>query len=628
VKAWGRGWGCGKMGGMDNEVVLVAETSTAEQTKAAGAALASALSAGDVVLLTGDLGAGKTQFVQGVAAGLGAVETPMSPTFNIVLSYESGRLPLHHFDLYRLDDESQLEDIALREYLESDGVCFVEWAEKFPKAFSEFVAVEIRKVDDEHRAIGAWAQGDCAHELLAAWQDAVARGMAGAVSSAPRERVRVADEPSCVGQGDPFPSSQAESAAGDDAEARYVLAFDTANEVVAIGVGRLEAAGKTVVPVATREVWAHRASNTTLVPTIDAMLAEQGIARESIACVCVGRGPGSFTGVRIAMATAKGIASALGVGLVGVSSLDAVAWDAQASGLRGNLLVVADAMRKEVYPVRYALFDDGARRLSADRVVKAEAFADELAEEGACEGECEAGSALDLLIAGDGLVKYRDLYEPFGRVAEEGLWNVTGNGLLLALQSAWRADSADPFDSERHNPAFALPVYTRLSDAEENERIKLSKTDDKNLVTGVQDVAPDGGVGRKTMHAQARLSAVADSAGVAYQPLDAAHVEAVAALEGGAMGSDAWNERLVADELAHRDRTWWVALREGRLVGYAGGLVVDGDLQILKVAVDPSNRRKGIARELIARVAEDARNLGAQSCSLEVRAGVLPFAGS
>lgn len=98
-------------------MLFTRRTSSSDETKKLGCTLAACLKAGDVVLLSGDLGAGKTQFVQGVAAGLGADEVPTSPTFNIVLTYRSGRLPLHHFDLYRLDREDELEDIGLAEYL-------------------------------------------------------------------------------------------------------------------------------------------------------------------------------------------------------------------------------------------------------------------------------------------------------------------------------------------------------------------------------------------------------------------------------------------------------------------------------------------------------------------------------
>ena len=177
--------------------------------------------------------------------------------------------------------------------------------------------------------------------------------------------------------------SQASAAPCPDASHHgpaYVLAFDTANEVIAIGVGVLHEEARAIELVAHAEIEARRQSNTQLIPRIDALLAERGIARGDIACVCVGRGPGSFTGVRIAMATAKGIASALEVGLVGVSSLDAVAWGVWEFGARGEVVVVADAMRKEVYPVRYLVDDAGAHRLEADRVVKADLAAGELAE--------------------------------------------------------------------------------------------------------------------------------------------------------------------------------------------------------------------------------------------------------
>lgn len=411
-----------------------------------------------------------------------------------------------------------------------------------------------------------------------------------------------------------------------DSQKRYLVAFDTANERIALATGSLDAATRTVHLKAERSILARRASNTRLLPELDQLLSEQGIAREDVAAVAVGRGPGSFTGVRIALATAKGVASALGVALVGVSTLDAVAWNAQAHGVRGRLAVVADAMRHEVYPVRFDLTDDGVRRLDVDTVAKAQAAADRLAAES------------NLVIAGDGLAKYRDLFAAAGTVLPEELWYPTGSGLLACVTAAWRADEADPFDARRHDPAFALPVYTRLSDAEENERIRLADTAARNLQTGVGAVAPDGGKGRATMHTAAVLAAVSEADGIAYRPLDAAHAADVAELEHAVMWSDAWNERMVADELPRRDRTWWaafvpnetpatgdvpatVAPGEGRLVGYAGGLVVDGELQILKVGVDPAWRRRGIAKTLIARVAEDARSLGAASCSLEVRAG-------
>lgn len=398
----------------------------------------------------------------------------------------------------------------------------------------------------------------------------------------------------------------------DSATPAYVLAFDTANEVIALGVGRLDAAARAIELVASTEVEARRASNTQLVPRIDELCAQADVAREEIACVCVGRGPGSFTGVRIALATAKGVASALEVGLVGVSSLDAVAWGAWRAGERGSLLVVADAMRREVYPVEYRLGEDGAERLTADRVIKAGAFAEELGAMGSS----------DRLIAGDGLRKYADLIEGASAPLPEALWTPTGAGLLLALQAAWRAGECDPFDAARHDPAFALPVYTRLSDAEENERQRLARVDGS--------LAGKRGSRHVTMNDTAIANARANGEGIAYKPLDARRVAEVAALEAAVMGTDAWNEALVADELGRADRVWWAAYAadpkmplsaEAPLVGYAGGWVVDGDLQILKVGVDPAWRRHGIARVLLARVADDARNLGARTSSLEVRAG-------
>lgn len=386
------------------------------------------------------------------------------------------------------------------------------------------------------------------------------------------------------------------------AQGAYVLAFDTANEVVAVGVGRVGVQDEgscafVLAPcsqegiVATKEVAAHRASNTVLLHEVDALLAESGVSKEEIAAVVCGRGPGSFTGVRICMATAKGMASALEVPLLGVSTLDAVAWNAWASGVRGRVLVAADAMRKEVYPVLFDIDDQGVRRLTADTVVKAADAPSWVSEALQTLGaNQDQGSALDAIL-GDALVKYADIFEPLGALADESLWAVSGRGLLLAERAGG-------------NPATLLPVYTRLSDAEENERIRLAKEDGgKNLRTGVQ-----------------LFEGSQDAAPLSYRPLDAAHAPDVAALESAVMGSDAWKASLVADELPRKDRTWWAAFDGNVLAGYCGGWIVDGQVQILKIATDPAYRRRGIAAELLALVASDARNLGATEMTLEVRA--------
>lgn len=428
----------------------------------------------------------------------------------------------------------------------------------------------------------------------------------------------------------------------NESNTTYILAFDTANEVIAIGLGIPDAADRSIREIASLEVEAHRASNTQLLPRIDELLSEQRIDRRSLSCIVCGRGPGSFTGVRIAMATAKGIASALEVPLYGISTLDAIAWSLQDAGLRGPAVVVADAMRKEVYPVRFELTDAGIGRLEADSVVKADVAAERLAAEGdalckdgsgasgdadavGCgEGETpseEAAVFAKPIIAGDALAKYAELFAPCGRFAGDALWTPTGHGLLLAAQAAWREGSLDPFDAAFGDPAFALPVYTRLSDAEENERIRLSKNEPKNLRTGVQDAGVRRDQ-RATANDSAIANAQADERGIVYRPLDAAHAAQVAALEAELMGTDAWSEALVLDELPRKDRVWWAAYNNaGELLGYAGGWVVDGQVQILKVATVPKARRSGIARGLLARIASDARDLGAKSCSLEVRAG-------
>ena len=102
------------------------------ETIALARTLAATLRRGDVLALSGDLGAGKTHFVKGLAASLGTAASVTSPTFTLIHEYPGGRLPLYHFDFYRLDDADEALRIGLDEYLDGDGICVIEWAEKFP----------------------------------------------------------------------------------------------------------------------------------------------------------------------------------------------------------------------------------------------------------------------------------------------------------------------------------------------------------------------------------------------------------------------------------------------------------------------------------------------------------------
>jgi tRNA threonylcarbamoyl adenosine modification protein YeaZ len=191
--------------------------------------------------------------------------------------------------------------------------------------------------------------------------------------------------------------------------------------------------------------------------------------------VVVGRGPGSFTGVRIGVASAKGLAQGLGAPLAGVGTLDALAWQVAATGHAGLVGVVGDAMRGEVYPALFRCGGGRAARLAPDRVAKPGDVADEWA----------SGLGEPVLLCGNGLAKYEEIFSAAlggsaAFTAEESWWP-TGAGLFAALAGS---DAGVAGALEQGDAGSLLPIYTRLSDAEENERARA----------GVTAVLPDSGV--------------------------------------------------------------------------------------------------------------------------------------
>lgn len=141
-----------------------------EETRALGARLAALLEAGDIIGLYGELGAGKTVFVRGVAEGLAIAERKVrSPTFTLINEYRGGRLPLYHMDLYRMAP-TDLDRMALREYLFGDGVCMVEWCERFGEPLEQ-ISVTITFVGEEEREIVVTASGNRYAARLNSWEN-------------------------------------------------------------------------------------------------------------------------------------------------------------------------------------------------------------------------------------------------------------------------------------------------------------------------------------------------------------------------------------------------------------------------------------------------------------------------
>ena len=128
-------------------------TNSPAQTEAIGAALGAQLRPGTVLAYRGNLGAGKTAFTRGLARGLGCREIVTSPTYTIVNEYLGGRLPLFHFDMYRLKSSDDLWDIGWEDYLDRGGICAVEWSENVADAMEDAIYITIEKLGEDSRRI-------------------------------------------------------------------------------------------------------------------------------------------------------------------------------------------------------------------------------------------------------------------------------------------------------------------------------------------------------------------------------------------------------------------------------------------------------------------------------------------
>ena len=147
-------------------MMLPLQTDSADATREVGARLAAWLQPGDLLLLSGELGAGKTQLTQGIAQGLGIARAVRSPTFTLIHEYREGRIPLYHLDLYRLSGEGDLASLGMDDYLGGDGVVVIEWPQRATDLPPEALTIHLTATSPTARLLTFVPQGARAEEIV------------------------------------------------------------------------------------------------------------------------------------------------------------------------------------------------------------------------------------------------------------------------------------------------------------------------------------------------------------------------------------------------------------------------------------------------------------------------------
>lgn len=368
---------------------MVFESTSSQMTFEFAKKIGENLKSGDVLCLDGDLGVGKTVFTKGVAAGLGIKDDVSSPTFTLIQEYYGGRLPLYHFDVYRIDGPWDMDDLGYEEYFYGEGVCLVEWGSMIKELFPEnTIYVRIEKDLEkgfDYRKI--------------------------TVSRIFNMKILAIEASSLV---------CSTAILTDD----IITAEYTINNKVT--------------------------HSQTLLPMIDEICKMTDTDVSEFDAIAVSGGPGSFTGLRIGSATAKGLAYALNVPVVNVPTLEAMAYNFY--GTDKVICPIMDARRNQVYTGIYSFANNGLSIYLDSSAMDIMELIPKLQE-------------IDkpVIFTGDGIPVFRDIIDKELKTPHEygraGFNRQRASSVALLGAELYKAGKTEK--AEEH-----LPEYLRMSQAE------------------------------------------------------------------------------------------------------------------------------------------------------------------
>ena len=384
---------------------MIIETRSAKETYDLGKKIGSHAKAGEVYTLVGDLGVGKTVFTQGLAKGLGIEEPISSPTFTIVQVYDDGRLPFYHFDVYRIGDIEEMDEIGFEDYVYGDGVSLIEWA-------------------------------NLIDEIL------------------PANRTEITIEKD-LEQGFDFRRITVENN-------MRILAIDSSGLVATVAV--VEEENEISKTIAEYTINYKKTHSQTLLPMLDEIVKMTDMNLDTIDAIAVAGGPGSFTGLRIGSATAKGLGLALKKPLIHIPTVDGLAYNLCYTDR--IICPIMDARRNQVYTGIYQMDGDKLQVLEAQMAVEIDELAKKL---------CTYGKPVIFL--GDGVPVHKD------RLEKELMTNYD-IAFAPAHMNQQRAAAVGMLGIQYYKEGKTetamehKPDYLRVSQAEREreERLKAEKT--------------------------------------------------------------------------------------------------------------------------------------------------------